>query len=137
MTAARALARSVQHLLESPLPICRGPQTNIANAIAQIDHASGVVRRMRDFLRRGGPHVSTFDIRTMLDDTMALARPDATARGIDLLLSAGTGLPTAHGDRIQLQQVVLNLMRNATDAIAVRVANRRPRRHRRRFAAGA
>jgi C4-dicarboxylate-specific signal transduction histidine kinase len=117
MTAARALARSAQHLLESAAPDLARAQTNIGNAIAQIDHAAAVVRRMRDFLRRGGPHVSTFDIVTMLDDTMALARPDAVARGIELALSASPALPPAHGDRIQLQQVLLNLVRNAADAI--------------------
>ena len=85
MTAARALARSAQHMhRKHARPTCRAPGGNIANAIAQIDHASGVMRRMRDFLRRGRPHVSTFDIRTMIEDTLTLARPDATARGIDL-----------------------------------------------------
>jgi signal transduction histidine kinase len=118
MTAARALARSVQHLLESPAPDLPRARGNIGNAIAQIDHAGGVVRRMRDFLRRGGPHVSTFDVRPMLEDTMELARPDAAARGIELVLSADMELPSAHGDRIQLQQVLLNLVRNATEAIA-------------------
>lgn len=118
MTAARALARSVQHLLESPSPDLPRAKGNIANAIAQIDHAGGVVRRMRDFLRRGGPHVSTFDVRSMLEDTLALARPDANARNIELALSVPGILPPAHGDRIQLQQVLLNLIRNATEAIA-------------------
>ena len=118
MTAARALARSVQHLLESPAPDLPRAKGNIVNAIAQIDHAGGVVRRMRDFLRRGGPHVSTFEVETMLEDTLALARPDASARGIELVLSPANNLPPAHGDRIQLQQVLLNLIRNATEAIA-------------------
>ncbi len=116
MTAARALARSVQHLLESAAPDLPRAQGNIANVIAQIDHAGGVVRRMRDFLRRGGPHVSTFEVKTMLADTLALARPDANARGIEMVVSADD-LPPAHGDRIQLQQVLLNLIRNATEAI--------------------
>jgi C4-dicarboxylate-specific signal transduction histidine kinase len=118
MTAARALARSVQHLLESASPDLPRAKGNITNAIAQIDHAGGVVRRMRDFLRRGGPHVSTFDVKTMLEDTLALARPDANARNIELTVSTPEKLPSAHGDRIQLQQVLLNLIRNATEAIA-------------------
>ncbi len=117
MTAARALARSVQHILEAQTPDLTRANSNITNVIAQIDHASSVMRRMRDFLRRGRPHVSTFDVAEMLNDTLELARPDAVSRGIDLSVQQAEKLPLAHGDRIQLQQVVLNLVRNAVEAI--------------------
>jgi signal transduction histidine kinase len=118
MTAARALARSAQHLIEGPKPDLPRASGNIANAIAQIDHAGGVMRRMREFLRRGRPHVSSFDVRTMIEDALTLARPDASARGIDIVSAVPEGLPMVHGDRIQAEQVVLNLIRNAAEAIS-------------------
>ena len=118
MTAARALARSVQHILEAPAPDLPRAGTNITNVIAQIDHASGVMRRMREFLRRGRPHVSTFDIRTMIDDALSLASPDAIARGVNIASEIPENLPMVHADRIQIEQVVLNLIRNATEAIS-------------------
>jgi two-component system sensor kinase FixL len=73
---------------------------------------------MREFLRRGRPHVSSFDIRTLVDDALMLARPDATARGIEIVAEIPDGLPMIHGDRIQVEQVVLNLIRNATESIS-------------------
>ena len=117
MTAARALARSVQHILEAPSPDLSRAGANIANVIAQIDHASGVMRRMREFLRRGRPQISTFDIRSMIDDVLSLAQPDAAARGIAIASDVPDNLPMAHADRIQIEQVVLNLVRNAMEAI--------------------
>lgn len=118
MTAARALARSAQHIIEGPSPDLPRAGGNIANAVAQIDHASGVMRRMREFLRRGRPHVSSFEIGTMIEDALTLARPDASARGIDIITDIPDGLPMVHGDRIQIEQVVLNLIRNAVEAIS-------------------
>jgi signal transduction histidine kinase len=117
MAAARALARSAQELLRTPggdLPRAEG---NLRTAIAHIDHAGDIVRRMRDFLRRGQPRYSTVDIRTVLEDALALVRPAAAVRAIAIELDVADDLPPVHADRIQLQQVVLNLMQNSLDSI--------------------
>ena len=118
MTAARALARSAQHILRSPGADLARADSNLTTMIAQIDHAAGVVRRMRDFLRRGRPHVSTIDIRSMLEDTLMLMRLEASTNQVRIELVASAALPPVDGDRTQLQQVVLNLVRNAIEAIA-------------------
>jgi C4-dicarboxylate-specific signal transduction histidine kinase len=118
MTAARALGRSAQQLLSaSPADLPRA-QTNLSAMVTQIDHAGDVVRRMREFLRRGQPHFSTLDVRTVLEDALVLARPEATANNTRIDLDVTEPLPNVFGDRIQLQQVVLNLVRNGMDAIA-------------------
>jgi two-component system, LuxR family, sensor kinase FixL len=118
MTAARALARSAQRLLQAPATDLDRANTNLSALVGQIDHASDVVRRMREFLRRGRPHFSTLDVRTLLDDALVLARPEAATHDTCIELDVAEPLPTVFGDRIQLQQVVLNLVRNAMDAIA-------------------
>jgi two-component system, LuxR family, sensor kinase FixL len=116
MTAARALARSAQQLIGGNGDIERA-KTNLSSLVSQIDHAAGVVRRMREFLRRGQPHFSTLDVATVLDDALALARPEAGAHRTRIDLDVERPLPAVFGDRIQLQQVVLNLVRNGMDAI--------------------
>jgi two-component system sensor kinase FixL len=117
MTAARALARSVQQILRAPQTDMPRADNNLTTLIAQIDHAGGVVRRMREFLRRGQPHFSTLDVGPMLDDALVLARPNAAAKRTSIELEVDDGLPAIFGDRIQLQQVVLNLVHNAVEAI--------------------
>lgn len=117
MTAARALARSAQQILLSPQADMARAGTNLATLIKHVDHAAGVVRHMREFMRRGRPHFSTLDVRGMLDDALVLARPDARMHGIAIELEVADALPPVFGDRIQLQQVALNLVHNATEAI--------------------
>jgi two-component system sensor kinase FixL len=118
MAAARALGRSVQELLRSPQANLTRADKNLTTLIAEIDLASGILRRMRDFLRRGRPRTSTIDVPSMLDDTLMLIRPEAMSKNVLIDLDCPADLPAAYGDRIQLQQVVLNLVRNAVDSIA-------------------
>ena len=126
MTAARALARSVQHILRTPAVDFARADKNLTELIAQVDHAGGVVRHMRDFMRRGRPHNSTIDVGSLLAEALALAGPEARANGIDVTSDTAAELPPIHGDAVQLQQVILNLVRNAAEAIAgARLSNGR------------
>ncbi len=118
LTAARALARSAQELLRKPQPDLSRADTNLASAISQADHAGGIVRRMRAFLRRGHPRVSTVDIPSVLHDAVLLARAEAEAHGIRLTVGEGRNIANIFGDTVQLQQVILNLVRNSIDAIS-------------------
>jgi two-component system, LuxR family, sensor kinase FixL len=117
MTAARALARSAQQLLVASNGDVERARSNLASLVAQIDHAAGVVRRMREFLRRREPHFSTLDVGAVLQDALVLVRPEAAEHATRIELQVEAGLPPVFGDRIQLQQVALNLVRNGIDAI--------------------
>jgi signal transduction histidine kinase len=117
MTAARALARSSQQLIDGGAGDIDRARSNLASLVSQIDHAAHVIRRMREFLRRGQPHISTLHMAAVLEDALVLARPEAAAHDARIDLEIDPALPTVFGDRIQLQQVVLNLVRNAIDAI--------------------
>jgi two-component system sensor kinase FixL len=118
LTAARALARSIQHMLHSQEPDSRRLDDNLTALVTQIDHAGRVVHRTREFLRRRRPHSSTLDVRAILEEAIALARPDAADRPLVIEAMVSDPLPPVFGDRVQLQQVVLNLLHNAMESIA-------------------
>ncbi len=118
MTAARALARAAQHILSTPGGDLTRAESNLTALLAHIDHAGAIVRRMRDFIRRGRPHVSTIDTRRMLQEALTLAFVEASAKHVRIELDAPDNLPAIHGDHVQLEQVVLNLVHNSVEAIA-------------------
>jgi two-component system sensor kinase FixL len=117
ITAARALGRAAQHLLRSDTASQARVDDNLTTMIAQIDHAASVVKRMRDFLRRGEPHVSTIEVRALIDEALILVGAEATAASIKIDVDVPPDLPPIHADRVQLQQVILNLVHNSIDAI--------------------
>ncbi len=117
MTAARALGRSAQHILNSDAPDLPRARANIESMVAQIDHAGDVIHQMRDFLRRGQPQAAPVEVRGMLEDALALVRAESAAKRIAIRLDVADGLPPIRGDRVQLQQVVLNLVANAMEAM--------------------
>jgi two-component system, LuxR family, sensor kinase FixL len=121
MTAARALARSVQELMVIPGADTGRMQRNLSSMIDQIDHAAAVVKRMREFLRRGEPHVSTLDMKVVLSEAAALMEPVIKPRKVRLRLDLPEILPAVYGDRVQIGQVVINLIKNSLDAIPLEV----------------
>jgi C4-dicarboxylate-specific signal transduction histidine kinase len=117
ITAARALARAVEHLLDAePLDLSR-IKRNISSSIVQIDAAATTIRRMREFLYRGRPSTGEVDIQELVDDALMLLQPELAMTSVRIETLIEAGLPTLHGDRGQLEQLILNLVRNAMEAI--------------------
>lgn len=116
MTAARALMRTAQVLIAGATPDLPRAETNMGTAIAQIDHAANVLRRTRDFLKRRSLIVSPVNVRSLVDETLLLARPEAEARGVMLDADLENAYLSVMADRVQLQQVLLNLIHNAVEA---------------------
>jgi two-component system sensor kinase FixL len=92
--------------------------TAILADIRQDDQRAGaVIDRMRSLLRRREVEMKPIDVPQMIDDVATLLRPDAAARHVTLDIDVAPALPKVQGDRVQLQQVLLNLILNGMDAI--------------------
>jgi signal transduction histidine kinase len=116
ITAARAFARSTQEILRGTTPDLPRADRNLTTLVSQIDVAGNIVRRIREFLQRG-PIMGDVDVRGMLEDVLVLTGPEAASAQISIDLVVEDNLPRLRGDRDQLEQLILNLVRNSIDAI--------------------
>jgi len=116
VTAARALARSVQHLLRGAPPDLSRADHNLTTLVSEIDAAGNIVRRIREFLQRG-PLMGDVDVRGLLEDVLVLVEQEAASADVRIEVVVEDDLPALRADRGQLEQVLLNLVRNSIDAI--------------------
>ena len=92
------------------------------NAIAADDErAADVIKRLRSLLRKGEFQPSSVDLNEVVSDAIRLVSSDAMLRQVSVKFEPLQGLPPVLGDRIQLYQVVLNLIVNGLDAAAERL----------------
>ncbi len=88
------------------------------NGIAdQVQRAGDVIRNLRGFLRKREVEKKSLDLKELVEDVMVLIKADAAHEGIAVELNFAEQLPHVPGNAVQLQQVVLNLTRNAVDAM--------------------
>jgi len=89
------------------------------------ERAGNVINRMRSLLKRRSLESDPLDLQGLIEETVTLARPDAISRRMHISVRISPELPLVLGDRVHLQQVLLNLMLNGMDAMsACRTADR-------------
>jgi len=86
--------------------------------IAQTVRAKAIIQRIRHFARQGKPHYATVRINDLFADIMDFLNLEARRHQIDLRYDIAPELPPTRADVLQVQQVLLNLIRNAMDAMS-------------------
>lgn len=109
-------AEAAEIFLQSERPNLDEIRAILADIRRDDRRAGNVIDRMRTLYKRRSPMLDRLDLRELAEDTVALARPDAAKREVKLMLHVPSRLPAACGDRVHLQQVLLNLILNAMDA---------------------
>ena len=110
---SRLLERGMAGETQS-FPAARGA---VSDGAAQLLRAGAIVRRLRDFVERGEAELQPEDVDQVLRETCNLARTDGINAGVELRLDLRHPTGQAMIDRTQIQQVLLNLIRNAAEAI--------------------
>lgn len=82
------------------------------------NRAGNVIARIRTLLKKGEPVRAPLNINEVVQETIALTQPELARRKVLLQLALASELPRLQADRIQLQQVLLNLMVNALDSLS-------------------
>jgi PAS domain S-box-containing protein len=83
---------------------------------AQALRAGEVIRRLRAFVKNRSTRSETIDLNRLIEDLRVLAEPDARVNDVRLTLDLAAHVPPVSADPVQIQQVLLNLVRNAIDA---------------------
>ena len=92
--------------------------TQILGDIVEDDKRAGaVIHRLRSLLKKGDLERVSLDLNEIVNEVARLVRSDAVIRNVAMSVELAEGLPRVRGDRVQLQQVVLNMVLNGLDAM--------------------
>src|SRR5690606_20468962 len=143
LTALGEMASALAHEINQPLSAIANylkgsrmllardevPHARVADAVeraaAEALRAGDIIRRLRDFVARGETERSVESLPKLVEEASALALVGAKEHGIRVQYEFSPAVDLVLADKVQIQQVVLNLVRNAVDAMADSVTSQR------------
>ena len=90
----------------------------IDDIITEDKRAAEVIRRVGDLYRRGDVEFAALDVNELVRETLEILRTELVMRHVTPVLALANDLPAVSGNRVQLQQLFLNLLLNAADAMS-------------------
>jgi C4-dicarboxylate-specific signal transduction histidine kinase len=111
-------AQAAQELLAQEPPDVAEVQDILSDIVEADRRAADVIERLRALLKRGQVSLRPLLLNQVFDEVLRLVRADLIGRGVTVVCELAPDLPAIAGDRVQLQQLVLNLILNAADAMA-------------------
>jgi len=117
LTAVTNFAAAAERLLANTPGVPPKASEFIAKAGAQAERAGQIIRRLRSFVERGEIQIRPEALAAVLEEGVALALIGSKDAGVRIDLDFAADLPEVEMDRVQIQQVVINLVRNAIEAM--------------------
>lgn len=126
LTGIHINASTCLRMLLAEPPDVDGAAEAARRTIRDSQRASEVVTRLRSLFARKEPTAEPVDLNDATREIVGFCESDMSGGGVDLRTELAEDLPAVRGDRVQLQQVILNLLRNAVEAMSE--VDDRPRR---------
>jgi PAS domain S-box-containing protein len=117
LAAILSNAQSALRFMRRDNPNMKELQEILEDIVSDDQRAAEVIRSMRSMLKRGSGERRSLLLNDLINDVLSIVRNDGLIRGISIIPDLGSPMPPVAGDRVQLQQVILNLIINAFEAM--------------------
>jgi len=124
LTAILSNAQAAQRLLAADVVNLEEVREILKDIVTDDKRAGDIIHRLRGLIKKGDLEFVPLDLNEIVGEVAWLVRTDAILRNVSLSLEFDADLPKVLGDRVQLQQVVLNLVLNGLEAMESRAGER-------------
>jgi C4-dicarboxylate-specific signal transduction histidine kinase len=124
ITAGLINSEAALRFLDAQPPDIEEARQALASAIEGGHRANDIIARIRGLIKKAPPQKDPLQINQVILETIALTRGEAVKNTVSVQTQLAEGLPLIQGDRVQLQQVIVNLIINAVEAMSVTEGSR-------------
>jgi C4-dicarboxylate-specific signal transduction histidine kinase len=117
LTAILSNAQAAEQILAADAPDLGEVREILGDIVEENKRAGEVIRRLRFLLKKGETDHQPLDLAEVVGDVLKIMRSDLLNRGVTVTVETTLDFPFINGDRVQLQQILLNLVVNACDAM--------------------
>ncbi len=117
IASARNNARAAQNFLGMQPPDLSEVKEALACVVGDADRARDIIDRIREQMKKAPPRKERFDLNAAINEILILGQSVTNRKGVSVHKQLADGLLPIEGDRVQLQQVLLNLILNAAEAM--------------------
>lgn len=117
IAAAVTDARTCLRWLAREQPDIAEARETAARMVKAVTRASDIISRLRQLFKKGAPQTNLVDVSEVIQEMVVLLRSEASRYSVSILTELSADLPQVMADRVQLQQVLMNLMLNGIEAM--------------------
>jgi PAS domain S-box-containing protein len=118
IAATVANAKAALNWLNAQPPNLEEARQALGATVKEVNRSTDVIERIRALVKKAPPRKDALEINGAILEVIALTRGEVVKNGVSVQTQLAEGLPLIQGDRVQLQQVILNLITNAVQAMS-------------------